>query len=235
MVTDKQMNEWFEKLFKNKTVYVWGMNGDIIDADTIDYAYKHCHNLNYDLKYYQDKLKEGKGRIGADCSGAFFKMSGYDTTAHGYYNKCVEKGVISKLPKYKPCMVFFTKKGTNIMGHIGWYMGNGEVIEMRSSKANCTKSKLDSRWKYWGIPEFVEYTKSEVCEVELDILRKGDKGNQVKTLQRLLKAFGFSVGLSGADGDFGKNTYNALVKFQKKYGLTADGICGQKTWEKLLK
>ena len=235
MVTDKQMNEWFEKLYKDKAIYVWGMNGDIIDAETINKAYKNCHNPNYDLKYYQNKLQEGKGHIGADCSGSFCKMSGYDTTAHGYYTKCIEKGSIDSLPKHKPCMVFFPKKGTNIMGHIGWHMGDGYVIEMKSSKANCVRGKLDSRWKYWGIPAFVEYTESEVCEVELSILKKGDKGNEVKTVQRLLKAMGYSVGLSGADGDFGKNTEKAVIKFQTKMKLTADGIVGKDTWTKLLK
>ena len=235
MVTEKQMNAWFQKLYDKKAIYVWAMNGDIIDAETIDYAYKHHSSKQYDRAYYLAKLKEGKGHIGADCSGSFYRMSGFDTTAHGYYTKCIEKGSISTLPKYKPCMVFFNKSGTNIMGHIGWYMGNGYVIEMRSSKANCTKTKLDSRWKYWGIPNFVEYTDSEVCNVELSILRKGDKGNEVKTAQRLLKAMGYSVGLSGADGDFGKNTEKAVLKFQKKYGLEQDGIVGQKTWEKLLK
>ena len=69
--------------------------------------------------------------------------------------------------------------------------------------------------------------------IELDTLRKGSKGEQVKTLQRLLKAFGYSLG--SVDGDFGTNTEKALVKYQKKEGLTQDGICGQKTWESLLK
>jgi len=55
MVTDIQMNEWFYKLFREKAIYVWGMNGDIIDAETINKAYKNCHNPNYDLKYYQSK------------------------------------------------------------------------------------------------------------------------------------------------------------------------------------
>ncbi len=234
MVTDKQMNAWFQKLYDKKAIYVWGMNGDVITPETIAYAYKHCHNPNYDKAYYDNKLKEGEGHIGADCSGSFYRMSGYDTTAHGYYTRCIKKGKISTMPS-KPCMVFFTKKGTNIMGHIGWYLGDGYVIEMRSSKLNCTKSKIDSRWQYWGIPEFVEYSKSEVCEVELSILRKGDKGNEVKTVQRLLKAMGYSIGLSGADGEYGAKTEKAVKKFQTKNNLTADGIVGQKTWEKLLK
>ena len=38
-----------------------------------------------------------------------------------------------------------------------------------------------------------------------------------------------------ADGIFGKNTLRALKDFQLINGLVSDGICGAKTWEKLLK
>ena len=51
------------------------------------------------------KLKEGIGRIGADCSGAFKPISGYDTTAQGYYDKCKTKGKIGQL-QLKVCLVF---------------------------------------------------------------------------------------------------------------------------------
>lgn len=57
-------------------------------------------------------------------------------------------------------------------------------------------------------------------------LKKGSKGDDVKKLQSLL-------GLK-ADGDFGPNTEKAVKEFQAKNGLTADGIVGNKTWEKLM-
>lgn len=235
-MTQIEVTKYFNDLYKDGAIYVWAMNGDIINEQTIDYAYKHHSSKQYDKAYYDAKLKEGYGHIGADCSGSFYHVSGFDTTAHGYYTRCKDKGTIKSIDKTKACQVFVRKKGTNVMGHIGWYDGHGYVIEMKSSKANCVKSKIDSRWTDWGIPTFVEYvTEKEVCNVELDVLRKGDKGNEVKTVQRLLKAMGYSVGLSGADGDFGKNTEKAVIKFQTKNKITADGIVGQATWEKLLK
>ena len=75
---------------------------------------------------------------------------------------------------------------------------------------------------------------TEVCNVELNVLRKGNKGDQVKALQMLLIGNGFSCGSTGADGDFGSNTDTALRNYQKKNGLVVDGIAGQKTWGKLL-
>lgn len=65
-----------------------------------------------------------------------------------------------------------------------------------------------------------------------NLLQKGNKGDTVKVLQTKLNTFGY--GLS-ADGDFGQNTYNAVVDFQSKHGLTADGVVGDKTMAELSK
>ena len=75
-------------------------------------------------------------------------------------------------------------------------------------------------------------TGGSTVTVTLKVLSKGSKGSQVKTLQRLLNAMGYSCG--NVDGDFGKNTDAAVRKFQKAYGLTVDGYCGKNTWGKLL-
>ena len=73
----------------------------------------------------------------------------------------------------------------------------------------------------------------------MPILRKGSTGEAVKTLQRLLRQLQY-VNLDGktliiADGNFGSNTEAALKRWQKKHLGGADGICGAKTWNKLLK
>ena len=66
----------------------------------------------------------------------------------------------------------------------------------------------------------------------LPVLRKGDKGEVVKTLQKKLNEFGYKLVV---DGDFGAGTETALKDYQKKNGLTADGICGPATWAALNK
>ncbi len=70
--------------------------------------------------------------------------------------------------------------------------------------------------------------------VELFELRRGARGEQVKTLQRLLIALGYDVGGWGADGDFGAKTEVAVKAFQKARGIGADGIVGKNTWNELL-
>ena len=61
----------------------------------------------------------------------------------------------------------------------------------------------------------------------MEVLKKGSRGNDVKTLQRLLHLY--------EDGIFGTLTEEAVKEFQEAHGLVADGIVGQKTWEALQK
>ena len=58
-------------------------------------------------------------------------------------------------------------------------------------------------------------------------LRQGSSGEQVKTLQSKLKRWGYYNG--NVDGIFGSGTAQAVKYFQKKNGLTADGIVGEAT------
>jgi N-acetylmuramoyl-L-alanine amidase len=50
--------------------------------------------------------------------------------------------------------------------------------------------------------------------------------------QDLIEA-GFALPRYGADGSFGPQTENAVMRFQKRYGLTVDGLVGQSTLNKL--
>lgn len=58
------------------------------------------------------------------------------------------------------------------------------------------------------------------------------KGSNVLKLQQLLNKNNAMPKLV-EDGDFGRNTYNAVTIFQRINGLNDDGIVGPKTWRKL--
>ncbi|HZH16555.1 MAG TPA: peptidoglycan-binding protein [Archangium sp.] len=62
-------------------------------------------------------------------------------------------------------------------------------------------------------------------------LRMGDRGKPVRALQTRLNTLGFKAG--SADGIFGDDTLLAVKAFQKSKRLTADGVVGDKTWDKL--
>ncbi|WP_343600254.1 N-acetylmuramoyl-L-alanine amidase [Mycobacterium sp.] len=56
-------------------------------------------------------------------------------------------------------------------------------------------------------------------------------GDDVATLQARLQDLGFYTGM--VDGHFGLQTHNALMSYQREYGLSADGICGPETLRSL--
>ena len=64
------------------------------------------------------------------------------------------------------------------------------------------------------------------------LLKIGANGIITKLLQEKLTSLGY--GTNGVDGIFGNGTKNAVIKYQKSKGLSADGIVGQNTWRKLL-
>ncbi len=56
-------------------------------------------------------------------------------------------------------------------------------------------------------------------------------GDDVATLQARLQDLGFYTAL--VDGHFGLQTHNALMSYQREYGLAPDGICGPETLRSL--
>lgn len=57
-------------------------------------------------------------------------------------------------------------------------------------------------------------------------LSYGSIGSEVKKMQQALKALGYNV---SADGSYGALTQMAVTQFQKRNGLTADGVAGSAT------
>ena len=153
----KEVIAYFENLYNNGAIYLWGANGQTITKALCDKLYATYGTSTYNKTYYNNKFKEGQGKIGADCSGAMHPVSEFDTTAQGYYDKCIKKGAISKIDKSKPCLVF--KYSGSKMNHIGFYCGNGYTIEMESSKTNCVKRQLSAgKWTHYGIPSWIDYS-----------------------------------------------------------------------------
>lgn len=64
-------------------------------------------------------------------------------------------------------------------------------------------------------------------------LRRGMSGKEVKELQQQLVAVGIRLAKYGADGNFGKETEEAVKAFQRQEMLRVDGIVGPETWKKL--
>tara|TARA_Y100000114_G_scaffold14058_3_gene11396 strand:- start:1624 stop:2622 length:999 start_codon:yes stop_codon:yes gene_type:complete len=75
-----------------------------------------------------------------------------------------------------------------------------ETYPLNLDKSNKVDTKLDDKKMTTGA-----------------VLKRGDKGDEVKALQQKLAEKGYAVSYSGSggiDGDYGKNTENAVIYFQ---------------------
>lgn len=158
-------------------------------------------------------------------------VKAYDYSANSLRAACEEKGEIDTIPEIPGICVFFD-------GHVGVYIGNGEVVEARGHAYGVVKTKLSDRpWKWWGKHPNVTYLEAEtedkpnakLVTILIPQMQKGDKGEYVKTLQALLITKGYDLGSAGSDGIFGTKTDTAVRAYQTSIGTTADGIAGVKT------
>jgi peptidoglycan hydrolase-like protein with peptidoglycan-binding domain len=70
--------------------------------------------------------------------------------------------------------------------------------------------------------------------VKVRVLRRGTKGADVKRLQaEMNRVFPAYPGKLAVDGDFGRATEETVKEFQRRAGLTPDGVVGPKTRAKL--
>ena len=145
------------------------------------------------------------------------------------------KGTIDTIPEDKLVCLFYTKKGNpKAMEHTGFGY-RGETLECSNGVQHF--KKRDKKWTHWALPKGL-YDGNVIIppvdtNVKLPTLRKGSKGEYVTVLQTMLLNRGYVLPKYGADGDFGNETVEAVKSFQRDWGLTEDGVVGEKTWAML--
>lgn len=160
-----------------------------------------------------------------------------DLSANGAFEAATVKGKIGTIPEIPGICVRYN-------GHVGVYIGGGYVVEARGFDYGCVKTKLKERgWTDWFEHPWIQYNTQPTPQptpevkyvtIEMPVLRKGDKSQAVKTMQACLDVYGYGLSI---DGSFGGKSAAALLDFQKKHPAcgTPDSVCGQKTWNALLK
>ena len=126
-------------------------------------------------------------------------------------------------------------------GHVGYTVGGGYAVEWRGFNYGCVKTKIKGRgWTHWYKLPFIDYNDaaSSVPEKEIALgsrlLKKGSEGSDVKALQEALMKLGYELLDYGADGEFGSETKEALMDFQRDEGLEVDGEYGEKSHAALM-
>lgn len=179
------------------------------------------------------------GKYYSDCSSsgmATLKKIGFDVTllnTAGIYQSSLFEEVPVKIKnghitnpevlKVADAILFVGDDSSRPLqiGHVEWvYEINGKVtVSSNTGTASSTSGK--------SVPTLASASSN---------LKKGSTGKQVGYLQKDLNYLGFK-GKNGksltVDGEFGTNTDYALRAFQKKYGLSVDGIYGSKSKAKM--
>lgn len=139
----------------------------------------------------------------------FFKGS-----RHGGANHI---GIVTKVSKG----IVYTVEG-NTSSDKG-VVDNGGAVNNKAYKVGYSKILGYGRPNYYH--EKKVYTGTFPTLPARKYFKKGDKGTNVKYLQNFLNWYGYNV---KADGVYGDNTYNAVLKFKKSVGLKAnDGNFGK--------
>ena len=142
----------------------------------------------------------------------------------------------------------------NYSAHTCLFIGNDKVANCRTNEGNAQSGdqsgneiRIQSYWNYpWNCVLRYKGEKTESQKpvekptadeeghrLQLPLLRTSNAYNSYCVLlQALLNCRHFACG--SADGFYGAKTQAAVTKAQKYFNLEVDGICGQKTWEKLM-
>ena len=237
---------YLEEQVKNHSIYIWGAQGQgypTVNEEWIKAKESGNHQKNA-LKTYRAAVAAGceKKLRAFDCSGlgVYFlynlkRIIPCDKNANGLMGACT---MIQKSHVKKGDFVFkrYTT-GTKRAYHIGYVVDDQlNVIEAQGRAYGVVKRKLSAGgWNAYGRPYFfaaeIDSLPEKAEHTSFNrVLKKGCKGDDVELLQQLLNENGDSI---TPDGDFGPKTHDAVKEFQRRKGLTVDGIAGKKTIEAL--
>jgi hypothetical protein len=158
------------KAWEEKWGYVYGTFGQLL---TLILYSQQLGQYPKNIKQFAQFIKDNwLNRRVTDCVGlikSFLWWSGEnptynrdtDLSANGMYEMAKSKGktgTIKTIPEIPGLGVWLN-------GHIGVYIGNGDVIESRGTKYGVVKTKLKDRpWTHWLECPFISYEDVIVVE-----------------------------------------------------------------------
>ncbi len=170
MLTNIGLVEHVKKALNEKWGYVRGTYGQLLTEPILQAKLKQCGD---DVLRYLDFIKGHYiGRRTADCVNLIKSYlwwdsgknnpvytSKYDVNADGMYTAAKEKGSISTIPDIPGICVWH-------VGHIGVYIGNGQVIESHGTKAGVIKTPIKGTgatpWTHWLKCPYIQYVEPEM-------------------------------------------------------------------------
>lgn len=234
---------------KNGSIYLWGGQGETLEMLTDSYIRKKetsAVNAQNVIKLRNSRQAQYPNLRAFDCSGLIMyylqNLKGVesDMTANSIMNKCTRISKSEIGPGTFCFRVYTSGADKGKAYHVGVVVDNSRtVIEAKGRTKGVVAGTMTSTWNAFANPPWfdlsaVSETEKESSD-EYSFARNMKKlspimaGTDVRNLQKLLIAKGYSCGTTGADGEFGSNTQSAVKAFQKANNLTVDGIAGKKT------
>lgn len=189
--------------------------------------------------YYNKALKY-VGTVCTDCSGLISGYTGKLLGSSQLYSSASKKVKLNK----NDCSEIPIGAVLWKSGHVGVYIGNGEVAEALGINYGTIISKVSKRtFTHWLLFSWMTYTNapasSKATTTKKNPYKKptrsltiGSKGYDVKWLQWELNESGFKCVI---DGHYGNETKTAVVAFKKTVGLSNSTTVGTKTIAALVK
>lgn len=206
----------------------------------VDWCFLQCFGYEKTLKL----LCADEKSTGAGCSysARFFRSKGqfFNSPKVGdqvFFGQLYNEGHTGIVIAVEGDFITTVEGNTSAMAGVD-ANGDGVYMKRYNTKTQYIPGYGRPDWSIVGNAENNQDTNNDSGKDDIDVnyptIKRGDKGDYVKKAQKLLISKGFSCGSAGADGDFGSGTYSAVIAFQKANNLSADGIIGSATWEKLL-
>ena len=213
-----QLVEHCKKALNEKWGYVYGTFGQVLNETLLR---QKLTQYPANVKQFESFIRKNwMNRRVADCVGLIKSYLWWnngnvkytpaqDKSANGMYNIAKEKGPLNTIPEIPGVLVWKN-------GHIGVYIGNGQVIESHGTKAGVVQTPLSGKgatgWTNWCKCIYINYEEVEASDT-INVLVNGKKlklkgylkegvsyikvDNQDVPLRKVAELLGFNVGWDG--------------------------------------
>lgn len=238
--TGNMLNVFLKCGFKNVTSSVnlttgSGLKrGDVL-LNVTTHTAMYCGN-GYEVEASINEKGTTTGGTPGDQTGSEFLKRTYRNFPWNYVLRYVEDGESTSDTAIATNGTYTVEYGDNLWNIAAKLLGDGtrygEIIEANNLTSDWLQ--VGQVLKIPGTTTNTEATESvsvATCTATLPLLKKGDVGLSVRSLQTLLKFHGLSLDV---DGDFGSDTEKKVKEFQTAAKITVDGEVGAETWAELI-
>jgi cell wall-associated NlpC family hydrolase len=185
--------------------------------------------ISYALNQLGDPYVWGANGPGSfDCSG----LTSAAYASAGVYIPRTSREQYQNLPKVSRSnlqpgdLIFFAynRSDSSSIHHVAIYLSPGWMLEApyTGSHVRIVANNRSDQMSYGTRPS----SRSGLLTIS-----RGEVGDNVRDMQKRLRANGYSV---STDGEYGTTTYNAVRSFQVSHGLSGSGTVGSGTWAALV-